>query len=113
MKFNTSLHQWVYYVLLAGLSLSVLLLLAGSAASLLSSGALPAQTLPPVMALRSALAGEGQGLVSLGLLGLLATPLAVVLTSIAVSAVRRDLVGALAGLGVALVMVVSFLLGKG
>ena len=100
-------------MLLAGLSLSVLLLVVGSAASLLSSGALPKQTLAPAMALRSALAGEGQGLVSLGLLGLLATPLAVVLASFFVSAVQRDLVGALASLGVALVMVVSFLLGKG
>lgn len=113
MKFESSLHRWVYYVLLAGLVLSMILLLAGAVVSLLSTGALPEQTLSPVPALRSALAGEARGLVSLGLLGLVATPLVVVITSIAVSAVKRDRIGVLAGIGVALVMVVSFLLGEG
>jgi uncharacterized membrane protein len=112
MTFESSLHRWVYYVLLVGLVLSMVLLLAGAAVSLLSAGALPEQTLTPVLALRSALAGEAQGLVSLGLLGLVATPLAVVITSIAVSAVKRDRVGVLAGIGIALVMIVSFLLGE-
>ena len=112
MTFESSLHRWVYYVLLVGLVLSMALLLAGAAVSLLSAGALPEQTLMPVLALRSALAGEAQGLVSLGLLGLVATPLAVVITSIAVSAVKRDRVGVLAGIGIALVMIVSFLLGE-
>jgi uncharacterized membrane protein len=113
MKFASPLHRWVYYVLLVGLVLSVSLLLVGTAVSLLATGALPVQTLQPVQAFHAALDGDAQGLVSLGMLGLLATPLAAVLTGIAVSASRRDRVGILAGIGVALVMVLSFFLGEG
>ena len=112
MKFASSLHRWVYYVLLVGLVLSVSLLLLGAAVSLLSAGALPEQTLPPAQAFHAALDGDAQGIVSLGLLGLLATPLAVVLTGIVVSTSRRDRIGILSGIGVALVMVVSFFLGE-
>lgn len=112
MKFASPLHRWIYYVLLVGLVLSVPLLLMGAAVSLLSSGALPERTLAPLPAFHSALAGEAQGFVSLGLLLLLITPLAVVLTSVIVSASQRDRIGILAGIGVALVMVASFLLGE-
>jgi uncharacterized membrane protein len=112
MKFVSTLHRWVYCVLLVGLVLSVGLLLSGVAVSLLSVAALPEHTLAPVPALRSALAGEAQGLLSLGLLGLMATPLFAVITSIIVSASKHDRIGILAGIGVALVMVVSFLLGE-
>ena len=113
MKFTSPLHRWVYIVLLLGLVLSVTLLLAGAVVSLLATGALTDQALPPAQAQHAALAGEAQGLVSLGLLGLVATPLAVVVTTIAVSAIKRDRIGVLAGIGVALVMILSFVLGEG
>lgn len=111
MKFTTPLHRFVYYVLLAGLSASVVLILAGSALALASTGNLPERTLLWTHAVTPALAGEPQGLVSVGLLGILLTPLAAVAATILASAWRRDWTGALAGVGVALVMVVSLLLG--
>lgn len=111
MRFTTPLHRFVYYVLLAGLSLSVALILAGSVLALASTGSLPEHTLLWTRAFPSALAGEAQGLVSVGLLGILLTPLAAVATTILVSAWRRDWAGILAGVGVALVMAVSLLLG--
>ncbi len=111
MRFATPLHRVVYGVLLVGLSVSVALILAGSIAALASTGSLPDHTLLWAQAFPSALAGEAQGLVSVGLLGLLLTPLAVVATTVIVSVWRKDWVGALAGVGVALVMVVSLLLG--
>ena len=111
MRFATPLHRFVYYVLLVGLSASVVLILAGSVWSLATTGALPERTLPATQVLRSVLAGEAQGLVSAGLLGILLTPLVAVAATVVVSASRRDGLGVLAGIGVALVMVVSLLLG--
>lgn len=112
MTFESPLHRAVYVVLLTGLVLSITLILAGAAVSLIATGALPETTLPPVQALRAALSGDGQGLVTVGLLGLVATPLAVVITAIVVSAARRDTTGVLAGIGIALVMILSFILSE-
>lgn len=111
MRFVTPLHRVVYYVLLVGLSASVALILAGSIVALASTGGLPERTLLWTQAFPSALAGEAQGLVSVGLFGILLTPLAAVAATVLVSAWRRDWAGVLAGCGVALVMVVSLLLG--
>lgn len=111
MRFATPLHRFVYYVLLIGLSASVALIVAGSIVSLATAGSLPGRTLPWARALSSAVAGEGQGLVSVGLFGILLTPLAAVAATVLVSVWRRDWTGVLAGCGVALVMVVSLLLG--
>lgn len=111
MRFATPLHRFVYYVLLIGLSASVTLILAGSVVSLATTGSLPERTLVWTRAFSPALAGEAQGLVSVGLSGILLTPLAAVATTIVVSARHRDWTGVLAGCGVALVMVVSLLLG--
>ncbi len=111
MRFATPLHRIVYSVLLVGLSVSVALILAGGIAALATTGSLPERTLLWTQAFPSALAGEPQGLVSVGLLSILLTPLAAVAATILVSAWRRDWTGVLAGVGVALVMVVSLLLG--
>ncbi len=111
MRFTTPLHRFVYYVLLAGLSASVALIVAGSIGALVVTGNLPQRALPWTHALPSALAGEAQGLISVGLLGLLLTPLAVVAATILVSARHRDWTGVLAGVGVAFVMAMSLVLG--
>lgn len=111
MRFTTPLHRFVYYVLLVGLSASVALILAGSALALASTGSLPERALLWTHAFASALAGEPQGFVSVGLLGVLLTPLAAVAATILVSARHKDWTGVLAGVGVALVMVVSLWLG--
>lgn len=112
MRFATPLHRAVYYALLVGLSASVALILAGSAVALVVTGSLPQRTMLWTRAFASAMAGEAQGLVSVGLLGLLLTPLAAVAATVFASARRRIWTGALAGVGVALVMVVSLLLGR-
>lgn len=112
MRFATPLHRIVYYVLLVGLSVSVALILAGSIVALATTGSLPQRAVLWTQGLALALAGEAQGLVSVGLLGLLLTPLAAVAATVLVSAQRGDWTGVLAGVGVALVMVVSLLLGR-
>lgn len=111
MSATSTLYRAIYYVLLTGLILSSMVMIAGGVLSLVTEGALPGETLSPGDAASRTLAGDAAGVVSLGLLGLLATPFAAVVAGIVVSAIHRDLVGALAGLGVAAVMLLSFFLG--
>lgn len=112
MQGRTQLYRWVYNTTWFGFGLSAAILLAGCVVSLLSSGALPSDVLSAVPALLAALRGDGAGLVSIGLLGLLVTPFVTVLTSIIALAIARDAKAAFAGLGVSLMMVLSFLLRK-
>lgn len=112
MQEKTQLYRWVHNATWTGFGLSAAILLAGSVVSLLSSGALPGGVLPVVPALLAALRGDGAGLVSVGLLGLLVTPFAVVVVGIIALAMARDAKSAFAGLGVSLMMVLSFLLRK-
>ncbi len=112
MSERTSLYRWVHNATLGSLAFSTALLLAGCAISLLADGALPSGVMPVVPAFLAALAGDGAGLVSLGLLSLLVSPFVIVLVSIVALAMAHDPKGAFAGLGVSLMMVLSFLLRK-
>ncbi len=110
MQEKTQLYRWAYTATWIGFGFSVVILLAGCAVSLLSDGALPSSVLPVGDALLAALRADGAGLISVGLFSLLVTPLVTVVASIIALAVARDAKGVLAGLGVSLMMVLSFLL---
>jgi uncharacterized membrane protein len=103
----------VHQVLIIGLALSTALMLAGVGLELARGTALPATVAGVGEVLPRALALRPSGVLTLGLLVLIATPILRVVGSVVAFIVERDWRFAGVTALVLLVMVVSILLGKG
>lgn len=108
-----SLNDAVHQILIVGLALSTVLLVFGVALQAIRGVAMPSASLPPLEGWQSALHGQPAGLLSLGLIVLMLTPVARVIGSVVVFLWERDWNYAAITTLVLLVMLTSVLLGNG
>jgi uncharacterized membrane protein len=108
-----NLNDAVHRILVIGLVISTVLLVVGLIMSLVQQGTLPTQVLPIGPAIAAALALKPIGLVSLGLITLLVTPIVRVIGSFTVFLWERDWLYAAATLTVLIVMAISVVAGHG
>ena len=102
------MNQRVRIVLVAGMAVSMTLLIAGLAWYAISPSNTNV-TLGPTEALKAAMAGDPIGLIDLGILALIATPLLRVLTALFVFATGREYKFVLVSLLVLAVIAVAIL----
>jgi uncharacterized membrane protein len=107
------LNDAVHRILVVGLVVSTALLLSGLILALLSGQPLPTTMLPLSEAWQQALALQPAGLLSLGLLALLITPIVRVIGSAIVFTWERDWLYTTITLTVLAVMIVSVIVGRG
>jgi uncharacterized membrane protein len=107
------LNDAVHQILVVGLVVSTALLLSGLILALLSGQPLPTAMLPLSEAWQQALALQPAGLLSLGLLALLITPIVRVIGSAIVFIWERDWLYTTITLTVLAVMIVSVIVGRG
>jgi uncharacterized membrane protein len=108
-----NLNEVVQRVLGTGLVLSAAMLLLGLAQLVLAGRPLPTATLPPGEAIREALGLQPSGLLTLGILLLLVTPVLRVVGSILVFICDGDRLYALVTFAVLVVVIIGALLGQG
>jgi uncharacterized membrane protein len=106
------LNDAVHQILVVGLVISTALLLSGLILALLSGQPLPTAMLPLGEAWQQALTLQPAGLLSLGLLALLMTPIVRVIGSVIVFIWERDWLYTAVTLTVLAVMIVSVLVGR-
>ncbi|MBX6313696.1 MAG: DUF1634 domain-containing protein [Isosphaeraceae bacterium] len=108
------LERWVHWALLTGLVASGLLLALGLITALASGRPRPEGPPPPLaLVIRAAVRGEGVGLIDLGLLALIGTPLLRVAVLAIGWAVERQWIFVAVALTVLGLLLLSFTLGVG